>query len=215
MKQTKNFEGYLFAKLNLIGSKSEGPVYFLQQWDYVEIPVIKKTNPWEPDPELHKFLNRKVTIIGTMTEEGIDYDKISELTHLIDEEKKLELELIVPDPFWVNKMPGTGSNKQYMPMTLIVEWPFRSIWRGTCPTAQRYDFMIEKDGKTIWKWSTGRKFAQVITPVVIPGGKPMEYTVNWEFLGKEIEEEGTYTAKALFIASNQTIEKPFEIKFAH
>ena len=78
-----------------------------------------------------------------------------------------------------------------------------------------YDFAIEKDGKTLWRWSTGKEFLQVVTPVIIPGGRPMEYKVNWEFLAEEIEEEGTYTAAALFIASNQTVEKTFEIKFAH
>lgn len=211
----KNFDGYLFAKLFLIGSKSEGPAYYLQQWDYKEVPVIKKVHPWEEDPELHKFLARKVTISGTMTEDGIEYDKITELQHLIDEQKKLKLELNIPESLWVNKMPGPGPVKQYMPMTLMVEWPYRSIWKGTCPTSQLYDFIIEKDGKTIWKWSTGKLFIQVITPIVVVGGRPVEYFVNWEFLASEIEEEGTYTAKALFIASKQTVEETFEIKFAH
>jgi hypothetical protein len=58
------FDGYLFSKLALIGTKSEGPSYFLQQWDYREIPVVKRSFPWKPDPELHRFLDRKVTIWG-------------------------------------------------------------------------------------------------------------------------------------------------------
>jgi hypothetical protein len=32
----ERFDGYLFSKLHLIGSKSEGPTYFLQQFDYKE-----------------------------------------------------------------------------------------------------------------------------------------------------------------------------------
>jgi len=211
----QRFDGYLFAKLLLIGSYSEGPGYILQQWDYKELPVIKKVYPWEEDPELHKFLAKKVTIMGKMMEEGIEYKEITELKPAEVEEKKLKLELKVPEVLWVNKMPGPGPEKQYMPLTLIVEWPYRSIWHGTCPTSQIYDFMIEKDGKTIWKWSDGRVFLQVITPVIIPGGRPIEYPVVWEFSPDEIKEEGTYTAKSLFIASNQTVEKEFEIKFAH
>jgi hypothetical protein len=215
MEQKKNFDGYLFAKLALIGSKSEGPAYFLQQWDYKEFPVVKKVHPWEEDPGLQKFLAKKVTIEGTMTEEGIQYDKITKLQHLIEDKNKLKLELMIPEILWVNKMPGPGQIKQHMPLTLLVEWPYRSIWKGTCPTTQIYDFTIEKDGKISWKWSKGKRFPQVITPVIIPGGKPMEYPVTWEFLANEIEEEGTYTARALFIASNQAVEKTFEIKFAH
>ncbi len=214
MKQKKNFPGYLFAKLFLIGSKSEGPAYFLQQWDYREFPVVKKVHPWEEDPELHKFLAKKVTLEGTMTEEGIQYNKITELQHLIDKKKKLELELKIPEVLWVNKTIGRGSSKQYMPLTLAVEWPYHSIWKGTCPTTQTYDFMIEKDGKTHWKWSADKEFLQVITPVINSGGKPVEYSVFYEFLAKEIQQDGTYTAKALFIASKQTVEKTFEIKFA-
>lgn len=215
MGKMKRFDGYLFAKLALIGSKSEGPSYILQQWDYIELPVIKNVQLWEEDPVLHKFLAKKVTILGYMTEEGIKYKKINELQPVDAEVKKpkLKLKLKVPELLWVNKMPGPGPIKQYMPMTLKVKWPYRSIWKGTCPTSRIYDFMIEKDGKTLWKWSDGKVFLQVLTPVRIPGGRPVEYTEIWEFLPKEIKKEGTYTAKALFIASNQTVEKKFEIKF--
>lgn len=210
----QRFDGYLFAKLALIGSKSEGPAYILQQWDYKEIPVIKKVNLWQKDPVLHKFLAEKVTITGSMTGEGIEYRKIKEIQPAGAAVNQLEIELIVPELVWVNKMPFPGPFKQSLPMTLQVEWPYRSIWRGTCSTSQLYDFMIEKDDKTIWKWSDGKMFLQVITPVIIPGGRPVEYNVIWEFLSKEIKEEGTYTARARFIASKQAVEKKFEIKFA-
>jgi len=36
------FHGFMFSKLHLIGSKSEGPRYLLQQFDYSEIHVAKK-----------------------------------------------------------------------------------------------------------------------------------------------------------------------------
>jgi len=215
MKQMRNFEGYLFAKLFFIGTKSEGPAYYLQQWDYKEVHVVKKVNSWEEDPELRKFLNRKVTIEGAMAEEGIEYGKVSELVHLVNEKKKLELHLQVPEKFWVNKMPGPGPIKHFFPILLTVEWPYRSIWQGTCPTSQLFDFTIEKNGCSIWKWSSNKFFLQTLTPLVIPGGKPIEYAANWEFKANEIKEEGTYIAKAQFIASNQVIEKKFEIKFAY
>lgn len=70
------FDGYLFSKLKAIGSKSEGPFYFLQRWDYSETPVIKKTMSWEEDPNLQKFLGKKVIIEGTLEQKGIRYEKI-------------------------------------------------------------------------------------------------------------------------------------------
>ena len=73
------FEGFLFSKLQRIGSRSEGPDYFLQGWDYSETPVIKKAYLWEEDPTLQPFLGKKVTILGELTDGGIEYQKISEL----------------------------------------------------------------------------------------------------------------------------------------
>ena len=88
----ERFDGYLFSKLHLIGSKSEGPTYFLQQFDYKEYKVIKHAQLWEEDPELHKFLARKVTIEGAMSYSGIVYEKIMDYVHKkeVVEEKSYE-----------------------------------------------------------------------------------------------------------------------------
>ena len=73
----KRFENYLFSKLENIGSKNEGPKYFLQLFDYKEIVVIKQVQLWQQDPKLHKFLNKKVTIGGELSPGGIIYERIS------------------------------------------------------------------------------------------------------------------------------------------
>ena len=214
------FDGYVFSKLHLIGSKSEGPIYFLQQWDYTELAVVKKTMPWEQDPALHEA--RKVTIHGTFDKDGIHYDKVLELqppepeVQKAREEAKLNVDLrLGVDVLWVNKMPPTQSpEQQSMDLTLLVQWPHRSIWRGISPTSQIYDFSIEREEKTIWQWSRGRMFLMVVTPVVIPGGDPVEFPEVWRFDPNQIESEGTYTARATFIASGQEVSKDFEVKFA-
>jgi hypothetical protein len=76
----KTFHGYLFSKLYRIGSKSEGPEYFLQQWDdagkTTDTPIQKKGGLWEKDPVLHKYLAQKVTISGTLKEKIIQYEEI-------------------------------------------------------------------------------------------------------------------------------------------
>jgi len=76
----EKFYGYLFGKLYRIGSKSEGPEYFLQQWDgqgnTTDTPIQKKGNLWEIDPILHKYLAQKVTISGTLREKKLQYEDI-------------------------------------------------------------------------------------------------------------------------------------------
>lgn len=162
------FDGYLFSKLDCIGSRSEGPKYFLQYLDYKEDVVVKRVHLWEEDPDLHKFLNKKVTIEGRLSVKGIFYDKISEYKPRKEAvgENMLEVELSTggTDILWVNKMPGGSQTSQCMDLILLVRWPFRSIWKGQCPTTQLYDFWIEFNGKAIWRWSDGKMFAEVIHP---------------------------------------------------
>ncbi len=210
------FDGYLFSKLHLIGTESEGPLYFLQQWDYTEPVVMKKTPLWEIDPELHSFLNRKVTIEGDLGPHGIEYQKISDfvLREKRETEHLLELELGT-DVLWIDKMPVPKLPRQSMDLTLRVQWPARSIWHGQCPTSQLFDFWIERKGEIFWRWSEGKIFQQVITPVTLIGGRWYEYPVLWDVDPDKIEVEGTYTAHAVFIACGREVTNHFEIKFAH
>jgi len=214
------FDGYLFSKLHLIGSKSEGPIYILQHWDYTENLVIKKAMLWQEDPNLHKFLDKKVTIEGAFGQDGIRYDKISALSAGPEMEVELagpyKLEVSLKPEFevlWIDKKPPQPKPLS-MDLTLLVKWPYRSIWHGVCPTSQKYDFFIEKDGKIIWQWSKGRMFSMMVTPVNIPGGDPVEYPVRWSFSSDQIQEEGDYLARAVFIASRQEAATAFQVKFA-
>jgi len=77
--------GILFAKIKGKGTRSEGPEYFIKPIDdykkrWLEVLVRKKTHMWEEDPKLHKFLDKKVIIIGDIIETKstitVDYSKI-------------------------------------------------------------------------------------------------------------------------------------------
>ena len=79
--------GVLFAEVVGKGSRSEGPKYYIRPIDeyknrWSEIPVRKKTKSWENDPELHKFLEKQVLIIGEIIETKssitVDYIKVKE-----------------------------------------------------------------------------------------------------------------------------------------
>ena len=65
--------GILFARIKGKGTRSEGPEYFIKPLDdyknrWSEILVRKKTHLWQKDPEFHKFLDKKVLIIGEIIE---------------------------------------------------------------------------------------------------------------------------------------------------
>lgn len=213
------FDGYLFSKLALIGTRSEGPAYFLQQWDYGEFLVEKRSYPWKPDPQLHPFLNKKVTITGEIGEEGIHYYKIKDLAEATEklsveprEGLKVDLKLGFGETLFVHK---GESAPVWQPLNLVlnVEWPFGGIWRGQCPTSQLYDFFIERDGEIVTWWSRNLSFLQVITTVEIPDGSPKPFPVRWVFSIDDIQHEGTHTMRAKFIASGQEVTKNFHIKF--
>jgi hypothetical protein len=79
----KELSGFLFSKLGRIGSRSEGPDYFLQQFDRSERPIVEKVIPihkevhlFEKDPVLEKYLAMEVTIRGRIVEGFLHYKEI-------------------------------------------------------------------------------------------------------------------------------------------
>lgn len=75
------YSGYLFAKLGNIGTKSEGPIYYLQQWDGSEVVVIKNGMLWQRDAQLDTHLNTKVTITGALEGGQLRYTTIEPFTY--------------------------------------------------------------------------------------------------------------------------------------
>jgi len=211
------FNGYLFSKLQAIGSRSEGPIYYLQQFDYKEFVVLKKVQPWQGDPKLSQFLNKKVTIQGQLGMSGIDYKTIvpykakganGKGPSLIVDLKLGTSTLIV------DQMPPGPHPPQSLALTLRVKWPYRSIWTGHLLTTQIYDFMIDHKGKTIWRWSAGKVFGQIVHPISISGGSFHEFPEVWTFDPDSIMSGGRYTARGIFLATGQEATADFKIEIA-
>lgn len=75
--QLTKLNGFLFEKLGSIGTRSEGPVYFLQLRNYKEITIKKHAALWQPDQTLAKFLNHNVQIEGYYVNDiTIDYQDL-------------------------------------------------------------------------------------------------------------------------------------------
>lgn len=80
----ETLSGFLFAKLGQIGTRSEGPAYFLQKWNNEDIPIAKKSLLFRPDPALEPLVGHKVSIKGTMTGGALDYDAIEPCDGALD-----------------------------------------------------------------------------------------------------------------------------------
>ncbi|MBU0501363.1 MAG: hypothetical protein KJ558_00985 [Gammaproteobacteria bacterium] len=218
----KAFQGFLFSKLQAIGTRSEGPGYYMQQFDYCEIPIAKQAEPWREDPLLQQALSTKVSISGKIADGELHYDAINPYSPPTGTEADVEAELpslkitLIPEAgeLWLDLMPPSPPPRPFK-ITLELEWPYRSIWQGICPTSQLYDFFVEFDGKCIWQWSEGRAFMDVLTPVAIPGGSPHPFTEIWIIEPGTLPAEGLYTIRGLFIASGQEAERQVQIRFAH
>lgn len=89
--------GVLFSVIAGKETLSEGPKYYINPKDeyknrWEEILVRKQTKSWESDPNLHKFVDKTVLIIGEVIETKnsitIDYQEVREL---ISSDKSLGL----------------------------------------------------------------------------------------------------------------------------
>lgn len=79
----KELSGFLFSKLARIGTRSEGPDYFLQQFDRSASPIVEKVIPihkevdlWKEDPVLQKYLGTEVAVHGHLEEGHLYYKEI-------------------------------------------------------------------------------------------------------------------------------------------
>ena len=80
--------GILSAEIVGVGTLSEGPKYYLQPFDdyanrWSKILVRKKSHLWQNDPVLHKYIDKKVLILGEIIETKntitVDYEFVEVL----------------------------------------------------------------------------------------------------------------------------------------
>ncbi|KIX13928.1 BsuPI-related putative proteinase inhibitor [Dethiosulfatarculus sandiegensis] len=208
------FEGYLFSKLHLIGSKSEGVSYFLQLSDYEEVYVTKKAVLWQQDEVLHPYLNQKVSIKGELVQGALQYEEISPLGYLgirTDRQEGMEVELAAKPA--IIYLPKEGETP-FLPLTMTLSaiWTKRSVWHGLCPTSQIYDFWAEFNGKEIWRWSADRVFMPVVTQVVMTGHVPYHYSESWLIPPEAISEPGTLMLNGIYIPTGQEDSLGIQVK---
>lgn len=66
------------------------------------------------------------------------------------------------------------------------------------PTAQRFDFEVIEIQRSIWKWSDGRMFAQVVSTLTLAPGESRRFTARWSQRDRDggLVAPGTYLIRA-------------------
>jgi hypothetical protein len=88
-------------------------------------------------------------------------------------------------------------------MKLVVKNPSDRKMQLTFPTAQGFDFIIRKGRETVWSWSWGRMFAQVLGEASLAPGDSLTYEYTWNgFLpGGKSPELGRYTMQGVLMTT--------------
>jgi hypothetical protein len=71
------WKGRLVSRTERVGTKSEGPEYYLVLEDGREVHIVKNANLWEDDPRLHKMLEGEVWVSGALVGGELIYSRIS------------------------------------------------------------------------------------------------------------------------------------------
>ena len=77
----------------------------------------------------------------------------------------------------------------------------------TFPTGQTHDFYIlDANGREVWRWSTGRLFTQGVQKKLVDGGSTLSFADRWA----GPVAGGTYTAVAVLMSSSHPTEQRVE-----
>lgn len=74
--QQQQFSGFVYEVLDGIGTSDEGPVYYLQQMNGVDLVIVKKSKHREEDSALQKWVGKKATLEGTQAGQSVLYERI-------------------------------------------------------------------------------------------------------------------------------------------
>jgi len=126
--------------------------------------------------------------------------------------------LAQPGDLTVDQMPGPSPKTYQEEFTFKVSNPTRTDFNGKAPTTQTFDvevfFVAVDKPMSVWKWSKGKMFGQIVTPVSIPAGQSWQpdEKVVWSFKANEVKQ-GKYFAVGTFVPTgNKTAKASFTIK---
>lgn len=96
----------------------------------------------------------------------------------------------------LNVSPSATTPGSRVRFTLTVKNDSGDLRTFTLPTAQEYEFIVYlKSGGQLWRWSSGKMFAQARKKQVISAGGSREFSVDWSApsgKGGSYQVEGFY-----------------------
>lgn len=95
-------------------------------------------------------------------------------------------------------------------LVLVVQNRGRAPARLALPTAQLYDFWVERDGQPVWRWSADRSFASVVTEVDVPVGETRVFREVWpqtDAAGRQVPP-GAYAARGALLTGREPLPTP-------
>jgi hypothetical protein len=64
-------------------------------------------------------------------------------------------------------------------LTLRVTNPGDAPVELTFPTGQSFEFLVERNGEEVWRWSEGRAFTQAVRQISVEGSATESYEATW------------------------------------
>lgn len=215
----KDLEGYLFSKLHLIGSKSEGPVYYLQTPGYSEVKINKQALPWDKDKVLHDVLGSWVKITGECGSDGtISYSNVEQrigvLRDAIVEPVTIEI-LCLGNPIVVNKQPMIGERPRQSFMAQVIVTNTLDIVLEDYHSSPLPIQVSLKDpeGRSVVHFP--EQVIWLVSSIKLPPQTPVSYTVLVPIIPDKFTIEGEYSLTGLYLPRELEVSIPVEVKFVY
>jgi hypothetical protein len=213
----KEFEGYLFSRLHLIGSKSEGPVYYLQTPSYSEVKINKQAQSWAKDKILHDVLDSWVKVTGELEEDvSITYanveQRIGVLRDSIVEPVKVEV-LCLVNPIVVNKQPIIGESPSQSVIVQVIVTNTLDIALEDYHSSPLPIQVSLKDPKGQIVAHFPDKVIWLMTRIPLPAKTPVTYTGLLPINPNKFAIEGEYSLSGKYLPRGLEESIPVEVKF--
>lgn len=88
------------------------------------------------------------------------------------------------------------------------------VIRLSFPSSQIYDFVVRRQGQEIWRWSSDKMFAMVLTELKLNPGESRTYHETWPQVDQKGEQvtAGSYELVALLVLQPPILSFPQSIR---
>lgn len=107
-----------------------------------------------------------------------------------------------------------GPKDTTLPLVLVALNTGRTNQAFRFSTGQRADFVVESEGKVVWKWSVGKMFTQALGELSLPPLKPVVFVVVWNLTDNEGRRvlPGRYQIRGVLSAREPVSSQPLNIE---